>query len=57
MVMYNGTYLRVIILYLISVLKEDRVLVSLICEGREFHSLVADEEKELEPAVVCDESQ
>ena len=54
MVMYNDTY-RVISLKfkcLISALKEDRVVVFLICNGREFYNLETDEEKELEPAVV-----
>ena len=37
---------------MIIALKEDRVVISLMCEGREFHSLEADEEKELEPEVV-----
>ena len=35
-----------------STLKKDKVVVSLICDGREFHSLEADEEKELKPEVV-----
>ena len=37
---------------LISALNERKVVFSLICDCRESHRLEADEEKDLEPAVV-----